>query len=82
MKESHPSPKRLLSLKHAAGYMDCGVYKVREMIWSGQIPIVRDGREIFLEVRDLDRYIDSKKQNYFLREADQRRENGKKKNGG
>ena len=47
-------PKRLLSVKHSAQYLDCGVYGVRELIWSGELPIVRDGRKIFLDIRDLD----------------------------
>jgi hypothetical protein len=76
MKEISP---RLVSIKQSAIYLGKGVYGVRGLIWSGQIPIVRDGRKIFLDIRDLDRYIESKKTNYFLREADERASNGKSK---
>ena len=75
----HSSPKRLLSIKGSATYLGRGVYGVRELIWSGQLPIVRFGRKIYLDILDLDRYIESKKANYFLREADERAMNGKSK---
>jgi excisionase family DNA binding protein len=81
MKEFHASSKRLLSIKNSAEYLGRGVYGVRELIWSGQIPIVRNGRKIFLDIQDLDRYINSKKSNYFLREADERPGNGKSEEG-
>jgi len=78
MKKPHPSPRRLLSIKNCAQYMDCGVYGIRELIWSGQIPIVRgSGRKIYLDIQDVDRYIASKKTSYFLREADERPGNGR-----
>lgn len=79
MKQPLLSPKRLLSIKNSAEYMGRGIYGIRELIWSGQIPIVRDGRKIFLDILDLDRYIASKKSNYFLREPDERPSNGKLK---
>lgn len=79
MNKLSPSPKRLLSIKNSAEYMGRGVYGIRELIWSGQLPIVRDGRKIFLDIQDLDKYIDSKKTSYFLREVDERPKNGKGK---
>lgn len=64
--------KRLFSLKEAAQYLGRGLYGVRELIWAGRLPVVRDGRKMFLDREDLDRYIDSLKAFYFLREEDER----------
>ena len=72
-------PKRLLTVKNSADYLGRGLYGVRELIWSGQLPIVRDGRKIFLDVRDLDSYIEKNKTTYSMRPEDERPENGRKK---
>lgn len=72
-------PKRLLTVKHSAQHLDCGVYSVRELIWKGELPIVRHGRKIFLDIRDLDSYIEKNKATYSMRPEDERPENGKKK---
>ena len=79
MKPSHPSPKRLLSIKNGAGYMGCGVYTIRQKIWNGEIPIFRDGRKIYLDIRDLDSHIEKNKTTYSMRPEDARPENGRKK---
>lgn len=79
MKQPHPSTKRLLSIKNSAEYMGRGVYGVREMIWNGEVPIVRSGRKIFIDIQDLDSYIQKNKITYSIRPEDERPENGKSK---
>ena len=74
-----PSPKRLLSIKNSAEYLGRGVYGIRELIWSGQLPIVRNGRKIFVDIEDLNAYISRNKTTYFLRPNDERPGNGKSK---
>lgn len=77
----HLSPKRLLTVRNSADYLGRSVYGLRTLIWSGHLPIVRDGRKIFLDVRDLDSYIEKNKITYSLRPEDERPENGRRKNG-
>jgi len=79
MKQPHPSTKRLLSIKKSAEYMGRGVYGVREMIWNGEVPIVRSGRKIFIDIQDLDSYIQKNKITYSIRPEDERPGNGKSK---
>ena len=62
----NPLGKRLYTLKEAARYLGRSVWGVRELIWAGEIPIVRgDGnRKIFLDIKDLDEYVRQNKSTY------------------
>jgi excisionase family DNA binding protein len=53
-----PSFKRLYSIKEAAVYLGRSVWAVRELVYSGKIPIVRDGKRVFIDLKDLDKYIE------------------------
>lgn len=55
-------PIRLLSPCDAGRYLGCSVWTVREMIWSGRLPVVRVGRLTRLDVRDLDAWVDTHKE--------------------
>lgn len=60
-KQSNNSAKRLYSIREAAAYLGRTIGAVREIIWSGKIPIVRCDRRIFLDIRDLERFIEQNK---------------------
>ena len=53
--------KRLYNLKEAAEYLGRSEWSMRELQWKGALPVVRDGRRIYFDVKDLDRYIESNK---------------------
>lgn len=53
--------KRLFSLKDASVYLGRSVWSVREMIWAGKIPYLKTGKRIFLDIRDMERYIEENK---------------------
>jgi len=53
--------KRLYSVPEAAYYLGRTVDALREIIWAGKIDIVKDGRRVLLDVKDLDAYIDRNK---------------------
>ncbi len=57
----HRLNKRLYSLKEAALYLGRTVWAVREMLWAGKIPFVRDGRRILLDINDMDSWIEKSK---------------------
>jgi hypothetical protein len=38
---------------------------MRELVWSGKIPIIRDGKRIFIDINDLDSYISKHKRTYL-----------------
>ncbi|MCG6537681.1 MAG: helix-turn-helix domain-containing protein [Syntrophales bacterium LBB04] len=73
------SVKRLYTIEESAKYLAKGVYSIRELIWQGKLPVVRDGRKQLIDRLDLDAYILKCKSHYSLREADERPENGRRK---
>jgi len=53
--------KRLYSIKEASIYLGRSVWAVREMLWAGKIPFIRDGKRILLDIRDMDEWIEQNK---------------------
>ena len=53
--------KRLYNLKEAAVYLGRTVWAVREMLWAGKMPYVRDGKRILLDIKDMDEWIEKSK---------------------
>jgi excisionase family DNA binding protein len=50
--------KRLFTVKEAAQYLGRSVWSMRELVWSGKIKVVKDGKRIFLDRVDLDQYVE------------------------
>ncbi len=63
---SNPLRKRLFTLKEAAEYLGRSVWSMRELIWSGSIPVVKtdQGRKNFLDIEDLNDFIKRNKSFY------------------
>lgn len=59
--------KRLFTLKEAAEYLGRSEWGMRHLAWSGEIPVVRieGGRKIFLDIEDLDDFINRNKSTYL-----------------
>ena len=59
----NPAFKRLYNLKEAASYLGRGLYSMRELVWSGEVPVVKGetARKIYVDIVDLDKYIDQNK---------------------
>lgn len=53
-KRQNPSPNRLLGLTSAGQYLSLSPWTVRAMIFRGEVPFVRAGRRILVDLRDLD----------------------------
>ena len=62
----NPLGKRLYTLKEAAQYMGRTVWGMRELVWSGEIPVVKGNhaRKIYLDISDLENYINQNKSVY------------------
>jgi hypothetical protein len=60
-KNKPPIPRRLYSIKHSAEYLDMGVHGARNLIWTRQLPCVRIGRKQFVDIRDLDAFVERNK---------------------
>ena len=62
----NPARKRLYTLKEGAAYLGRSEWGMRELIWAGSIPIVkpREARKIFLDINDLDRFVEANKSVY------------------
>lgn len=59
---AYPLHKRLYDLKEAAIYLGRPVFSVRGLIWKGALPYVKEGRRQYLDVNDMDRYIERNKE--------------------
>ena len=56
-----PPAKRLYDLKAAAEYLGRPVWGMRELIWAGKMPVVRDGKKQYVDLHDMDQYIERNK---------------------
>lgn len=63
---ANPTRKRLYTLKEAAEYLGRTEWGMRELIWSRSIPVVKGktGRKIFIDIEDLDAFINHNKTFY------------------
>lgn len=57
-----PLARRLYDIEATAAYLGIPPWTVREMIWRGDLPCVRIGRRQYLDIRDVDRFIEQAKQ--------------------
>jgi excisionase family DNA binding protein len=48
---------RLLTVEQAAVYLGRSKAAVQHMIQAGTLPVVRDGRRVFLDVHELEKWI-------------------------
>ncbi len=55
------SLKRLYALSEAADYLGRSMWSVRRLIWNGELPSVRAGGRVHVDVRDMDKFIDKYK---------------------
>lgn len=63
MVQTHLVRKRLFSLKEAALFLGRSTWSVRRLIWSGELPQVRAGGRVHVDVQDMDHFIDRNKVN-------------------
>ncbi|HBB15744.1 MAG: hypothetical protein A3J94_14085 [Syntrophus sp. RIFOXYC2_FULL_54_9] len=64
---SNPSQKlnkRLYSIPEAGQYLGRTVWSVREMVYAGKIPYIRDGRRMLLDIHDMDAWIEENRTRY------------------
>ena len=57
----NPLAKRLFDLKEAAIYLGRPVFSVRTLIWNGALPVIKDGRKMYVDIYDLDKYVERNK---------------------
>jgi excisionase family DNA binding protein len=60
--DSHKVFKRLYSIPEAAQYLGRSTWSVRHLVWSGELPEVRAGRRVHLDIKDMDAFIEMNKQ--------------------
>jgi excisionase family DNA binding protein len=49
----------------AAEYLGLSIWTLRGLIWGGEIPMVRFARKQYVDVRDLDGFIEEHKTTYL-----------------
>ena len=50
--------KRLYNIKEAAAYLGRTEWGLREMIYAGKIPCIKDGRRVQIDIKDMDAWIE------------------------
>ncbi len=68
MTKLQPSARRLLRLREAAQYLSVSPWKLRHIIQSGELPIVKykENAPWLLDVRDLDGWVEHNKAPYSM----------------
>lgn len=56
-----PIRKRLYSIKEAGIYLGRSTWSVREMLWAKKLPQIKDGKRIFIDIEDMDKWIEQTK---------------------
>ena len=59
---TNPFAKRLYTLKEAGVYLGRSEYSVRSLIWSGGLPVVKHGKKQWVDILDLDSYVERNKE--------------------
>lgn len=54
--------KRLYSIKEASMFLGRSAWSVREMLWAGKLPYIKDGKRIFIDIIDMEKWIEQNKQ--------------------
>jgi len=57
--------KRLFSLQDAAKYLGISIWTMRGLTWNNSLRIVRIGRRIFVDRKDLDSFVEKNKSHYL-----------------
>jgi len=57
-----PIEPRLLDYKTAGAYMCLSYWSLREMVLNGEIPHLKFGKKVLIDRRDLDDWIESRKE--------------------
>ena len=56
--------KRIYNVEEAAEYLGRSVGAIREMIYAGKLPVIKDGRRTQLDIHDMDKWIEQNRIRY------------------
>ena len=54
--------KRLYSIREASSYLGVSYWSVRDLIHAGALHYVKIGRRVLIDLRDLERFVESQKE--------------------
>lgn len=61
-----PDTKRLYNIKEAGTFLGRSTWSVREMLWAGKLPYIKDGKRIFVDILDMEKWIEQSKTTFGL----------------
>ncbi len=61
---TNPLQQRLYTLPQAAHYLGRSLWSMRELVWKGSIPIIREGTRIYIDINDMNAWIDRNRTKY------------------
>ena len=53
--------KRLFSIPEAAVYLGRSTWSVRHLIWNGELPQIKAGRRVHVDLQDMEKFIERHK---------------------
>ncbi len=53
--------KRLFSIPEAAVYLGRSTWSVRHLIWNGELPQIKAGRRVHVDLQDMEEFIERHK---------------------
>lgn len=56
---SNPLSRRLFSINEIAHYLGRSAWTIAEMVRTGKLPYIPDGKRKLLDIRDIDRWIET-----------------------
>ena len=59
---NNPFTKRLYTLKEAGQYLARSEYSIRSLIWAGLLPVVKHGKKQWVDIMDMDLFIERNKE--------------------
>lgn len=62
MKKPALIEKRLYTVEEAANYLGRSSWSVRRLIWNGDLPQVRAGGRVHVDVKDMEEFIEKHKE--------------------
>jgi len=62
VEETNALSPRLLSYEAASAYLSLSYWSVRHMVVEGQIPHIKAGKRVLIDVKDLDDWIEQHKE--------------------
>ncbi len=57
--------KRLFTIEEASFYLGRTVHAVRKLIYRGELPFIKNGKRIHLDIQDMEAFVNNNKKRFI-----------------